>query len=50
MPFIRLRGIRAYFSCKTTQAGQVKDMEYNTEIFPRGFATGLRKLLSEVDD
>jgi hypothetical protein len=35
---------------QTTQAGQVKDMEYNTEIFPRGFATGLRKLLGEVDD
>ena len=34
---------------QTTQAGQVKDMEYNTEIFPRGFATGLRKLLGEVD-
>lgn len=33
-----------------SQAGQVKDMEYNTEIFPRGFATGLRKLLGEVDD
>jgi hypothetical protein len=35
---------------QTTQAGQVKDMEYNTEIFPRGFATGLRKLLGEVDE
>jgi len=35
---------------QTTQAGQVKDMEYNTEIFPRGFVTGLRKLLGEVDD
>lgn len=35
---------------QTTQAGQVKDMEYNIEIFPRGFATGLRKLLGEVDD
>ncbi|WP_392342169.1 gamma-mobile-trio protein GmtX [uncultured Shewanella sp.] len=35
---------------QTTQAGQVKDMEFNTEIFPRGFVTGLRKLLSEVDD
>ncbi len=32
-------------SWQTTQAGQVKDMVYNTEIFPRGFATGLRKLL-----
>ena len=30
---------------QTTQAGQVKDMEFNTEIFPRGFVTGLRKLL-----
>ena len=35
---------------QTTQAGQVKDMEYNIEIFPRGFATGLRKLLGEVDE
>lgn len=35
---------------QTTQAGQVKDMEYNSEVFPRGFATGLRKLLGEVDD
>ncbi|MCU7986707.1 MULTISPECIES: gamma-mobile-trio protein GmtX [Shewanella] len=35
---------------QTTQAGQVKDMECNTEIFPRGFATGLRKLLGEVDE
>ena len=35
---------------ETTLAGQVKDMEYNTEIFPRGFATGLRKVLGEVDN
>ena len=35
---------------QTTQAGQVKDMEYNSEVFPRGFVTGLRKLLGEVDD
>ncbi len=35
---------------QTTLAGQVKDIEYNTEIFPRGFVTGLRKLLGEVDD
>lgn len=35
---------------QTTQAGQVKDMEYNTEVFPRGFTTGLRKLLGEVDN
>ena len=33
-----------------TQAGQVKDNEYKTEIFPRGFVTGLRKLLGEVDN
>jgi hypothetical protein len=33
-----------------TQAGQVKNMEYNTEIFPRGFVSGLRKLLGEVGD
>jgi len=35
---------------QSTQAGQVKDMEYNTEIFPRGFVTGLRKVLGKVDD
>jgi len=29
--------------------GQVKD-EYGTEILPRGFLTGLRKLLGEVDE
>lgn len=33
-----------------TKAGQVKDLEYNVEIFPRGFITGLRKLLGEVED
>lgn len=31
-----------------TQAGQVKDTEYNKEIFPRGFMTGLRKVLNEI--
>ena len=35
---------------QTTQAGQVKNMEDNSEVFPRGFVTGLRKLLGEVDD
>jgi len=35
---------------QATQAGQVKDMDYNTEIFPRGFVTGLRKILREIDD
>ncbi|QQN38853.1 gamma-mobile-trio protein GmtX [Acinetobacter sp. CS-2] len=34
----------------TTQAGQVKHIEYNSEIFPRGFATGLRKILKELDN
>ena len=34
---------------ESTQAGQVKDKEYKTEIFPRGFITGLRKTLSEID-
>jgi hypothetical protein len=34
---------------QTTRAGQVKDMEYDTEIFPRGFITGLRKILGEVE-
>lgn len=33
-----------------TQAGQVKNMEYNTEIFPRGFVTGLRKVLGQIDN
>ena len=33
-----------------TQAGQVKGMEYNNEVFPRGFVTGLRKLLGEVNN
>jgi hypothetical protein len=28
-----------------TQAGQVKDMKYNTEVFPRGFITAIRKIL-----
>lgn len=31
-----------------TQAGQVKD-ELGAEVFPRGFITGLRKLVGEVD-
>ena len=31
-----------------TQAGQVKD-ELGEEVFPRGFMTGLRKLVGEVD-
>lgn len=31
-----------------TQAGQVKD-EFGEEVFPRGFITGLRKLVWEVD-
>lgn len=35
---------------QATQAGQVKDIEYNSEVFPRGFVTGLRKLLGELDD
>ncbi len=35
---------------QTTQAGQVKDMEYNIEIFPRGFVTGLRKILGQAYD
>ncbi len=33
-----------------TKAGQVKEIEYNTEIFPRGFITGLRKVLREIDN
>jgi hypothetical protein len=32
-----------------TKMGQVKDVELGTEIFPRGFVTGIRKLLGEVD-
>lgn len=34
---------------QSTQAGQVKDIVYNSEIFPRGFVTGLRKILGEVE-
>jgi len=33
-----------------TNAGQVKDMEYNTEILPRGFVNGIRKLLNEISN
>ncbi|MBE9402549.1 hypothetical protein IQR32_14810 [Acinetobacter albensis] len=29
----------------TTQAGQVKHVEYNNEVFPRGFITGIKKFL-----
>ncbi|ATD10235.1 gamma-mobile-trio protein GmtX [Pseudoalteromonas piscicida] len=32
-----------------TRAGQVKELEFDTEIFPRGFVSGLAKLLSFVD-
>lgn len=34
-----------------TQAGQVKDMELavGAEVFPRGFVTGIRKIIGEVD-
>jgi hypothetical protein len=32
-----------------TQAGQVKAVEHNLEIFPRGFVTGLRKILDKID-
>ncbi|MFZ8699833.1 hypothetical protein ACO1ZP_21185, partial [Enterobacter kobei] len=30
--------------------GQVKDTDYNSEVFPRGFVTGLRKLLDVADE
>lgn len=33
---------------KVTQAGQVKD-EHGEEVFPRGFMTGLRKLLGSLE-
>lgn len=33
---------------QTTHAGRIKEMEYNTEIFPRSYVTGLRKLLGVV--
>lgn len=33
-----------------TRAGQVKDTDYNSEVFPRGFVTGLRKLLDVADE
>lgn len=34
----------------TTQAGQVKHVEYNNEVFPRGFITGIKKILKELDN
>jgi hypothetical protein len=34
--------------CQLLKLG--KNMEDNSEVFPRGFVTGLRKLLGEVDD
>ncbi|MCF7743003.1 gamma-mobile-trio protein GmtX [Aeromonas veronii] len=34
---------------QVTQVGQIKEMEFNTEIFPRGFATGLKKILAELE-
>jgi hypothetical protein len=33
-----------------TRTGQVKDMSSMEEIFPRGFVTGIRKILDEVKD
>lgn len=33
---------------QATEAGQVKDSIYNSEVFPRGFITGLRKLLNQI--
>ena len=33
----------------TTQAGQVKNVEYNNEILPRGFITGIKKILKELE-
>ena len=35
---------------QATNAGQVKSEEDNVEVFPRGFITGLRKVLGEVGD
>ena len=37
------------FDFNANDLGQVKD-EYGNEILPRGFLTGLRKLLGEVDE
>ena len=33
-----------------TQSGQVKDMDHNEEIFPRGFITAIRKILNDIND
>lgn len=33
---------------QTTQAGQVKDLDYNVEVLPRGFVTGLKKLIKNM--
>tara|TARA_Y100001001_G_scaffold159927_1_gene181666 strand:+ start:83 stop:757 length:675 start_codon:yes stop_codon:yes gene_type:complete len=33
---------------QTTQAGQVKDLDYNAEVLPRGFVTGLKKLITNM--
>ncbi|WP_282098742.1 gamma-mobile-trio protein GmtX [Pseudoalteromonas sp. MMG013] len=30
---------------QSTRAGQVKSLEYNCEIFPRGFTTAISKLI-----
>ncbi len=32
-----------------TKAGQIKDIEYGVEVLPRGFITGLRKIIDEVE-
>lgn len=34
---------------KTTQAGQVKHIEFNSEIFPRGFITSIQKILNKLN-
>lgn len=34
---------------QVTQAGQVKDIKYMTEIFPRGFMTALKKILCKLN-
>lgn len=33
----------------TTQAGQVKNVEFNNEVLPRGFITGIKKILKELE-
>lgn len=48
IPYLRNAWIRT--TGRLPKAGQVKDTDYNSEVFPRGFVTGLRKLLDVADE